>query len=37
MKDKKELIREMTVKSRLSNAMFLTRAVLGLAPTVIVI
>lgn len=37
MKDKKELIREMTVKSRLSNAMFLTRAVLGLAPTVLVI
>lgn len=37
MKDKKELIREMTAKSRLSNAMFLTRAVLGLAPTVLVI
>lgn len=37
MKDKKELIREMTVKSRLSNAMFLTRAVLGFAPTVLVI
>ncbi|MDU5613648.1 MAG: ABC transporter ATP-binding protein, partial [Slackia sp.] len=37
MKDKKELIREMTVKSRLSNAMFLTRAVLGLAPTVLAI
>lgn len=37
MKDKKELIREMTTKSRLSNAMFLTRAVLGLAPTVLVI
>ncbi|MCK6139720.1 ABC transporter ATP-binding protein [Slackia exigua] len=37
MKDKKKLIREMTAKSRLSNAMFLTRAVLGLAPTVLVI
>lgn len=37
MEDKKELIREMTAKSRLSNAMFLTRAVLGLAPTVLVI
>ena len=37
MKDKKELIREMTAKSRLSNAMLLTRAVLGLAPTVLVI
>lgn len=37
MKDKKELVREMTAKSRLSNAMFLTRAVLGLVPTVLVI
>lgn len=37
MKDKKELVREMTAKSRLSNAMLLTRAVLGLVPTVLVI
>ena len=37
MKDKRELAREMTAKSRLSNAMLLTRAVLGLVPTVLVI
>lgn len=37
MKDKKELVREMTAKSRLSNALLLTRAVLGLVPTVLVI
>ena len=37
MKDKKELVREMTAKSRLSNAMLLTKAVLGLVPTVLVI
>lgn len=37
MKDKKELVREMTAKSRLSNALLLTRAVFGLVPTVLVI
>ena len=37
MKDKRELAREMTAKSRLSNAMLLTRAVLGLVPMVLVI
>lgn len=37
MKDKRELVREMTAKSRLSNALLLTRAVLGLVPTVLVI
>ncbi|QWT17513.1 ABC transporter ATP-binding protein/permease [Collinsella sp. zg1085] len=37
MKDKKELVKEMTAKSRLSNALLLTRAVLGLVPTVLVI
>ena len=37
MKDKRELAREMMAKSRLSNAMLLTRAVLGLVPTVLVI
>ncbi len=37
MKGKNELVREMMAKSRLSNAMLLTRAVLGLAPTVLVI
>ena len=37
MKDKRELVREMTAKSRLSNAMLLTRVVLGLVPTVLVI
>ena len=37
MKDKKELVREMTAKSRLSNALLLIRAVLGLVPTVLVI
>ncbi|ERL12936.1 ABC transporter, ATP-binding protein [Coriobacteriaceae bacterium BV3Ac1] len=37
MKEKKELVREMTAKSRLSNALLLTRAVLGLVPTVLVI
>lgn len=34
---KNELVGEMTAKSRLSNAMLLTRAVLGLVPTVLVI
>ena len=37
MKDKRELVREMRAKSRLSNAMLLTRVVLGLVPTVLVI
>ena len=37
MKGKGELAREMTAKSRLSNAMLLTRVVLGLVPTVLVI
>ena len=37
MKDKRELVREMTAKSRLSNALLLTRVVLGLVPTVLVI
>lgn len=37
MKDKRELAREMTAKSRLSNAILLTRAVLGLVPMVLVI
>ena len=37
VKGKNELVREMMAKSRLSNAMLLTRAVLGLAPTVLVI
>ena len=37
MKDKRELVREMMAKSRLSNALLLTRAVLGLVPTVLVI
>ncbi|WP_277070829.1 ABC transporter transmembrane domain-containing protein, partial [Slackia exigua] len=37
MRDKNKLVREMTAKSRLSNAMLLTRAVLGLVPTVLVI
>ena len=37
MKDKRELVRKMTAKSRLANALLLTRAVLGLVPTVLVI
>lgn len=37
MKDKRELVREMTAKSRLSNVLLLIRAVLGLVPTVLVI
>ena len=37
MKGKGELARGMTAKSRLSNAMLLTRVVLGLVPTVLVI
>ena len=37
MKDKRELVREMTAKSLLSNALLLTRAVLGLVPTFLVI
>ena len=37
MKDKRELVREMTAKSRLSNSLLLTRAVLGLVPTFLVI
>ena len=37
MKGKGELAREMTAKSRLSNAMLLTRVILGLVPTVLVI
>lgn len=37
MKDKRELVREMTAKSRLSNTLLLIRVVLGLVPTVIVI
>ena len=37
MEGKNELVREMMAKSRLSNAMLLTRAVLELAPTVLVI
>ncbi|RDB55464.1 ABC transporter ATP-binding protein [Paraeggerthella hongkongensis] len=37
MQNKKELVKEMTAKSSLSNALFLTRAVLGLVPTMLVI
>lgn len=37
MKDKRERVRKMTAKSRLANALLLTRAVLGLVPTVLVI
>ena len=37
MEDKNELVGEMMAKSRLSNAMLLTRAVLGLVPAVLVI
>lgn len=37
MKDKRELVRKMTAKSRLANALLLTRAVLGLVPTVLII
>lgn len=37
MKDKRELVRKMTAKSRLANVLLLTRAVLGLVPTVLVI
>lgn len=37
MESKKELVKEITGKSRLSNALFLSTVVLGLAPTALVI